>query len=365
VADASDAAHRIFASAAAALFLTDSDGRVTAWSPGAERIFLRRAPEVLGGPAAAIAGGAWADRLPELAAAVLAGGASGREEMGAVRGDGTEIQVDLSLSAVRDGTGSVTALVGVAQENSERRRLEEDLRSREGRLVEVARMTTAGEILAGLAHDVIQPLTSIGNFAAASQNHLKLPEPDVERVRSHLGDIVRQTGVAAEIVRRAKRFVHRPVEPTAFDLGELAREAVALLRSEETSRRVSVRVDAPAPLAVTGVRPHVEQVIVNLLRNAYESFAPDSRERRVVVRVAGEGAEAVLSVEDNGTGIGDEQARLEGTLRSAKEHGLGLGLAICRTIVERHHGRFSVARAAGGGTIARFTLPLSARSGDA
>jgi PAS domain S-box-containing protein len=365
-AETPDAAHRIFASATDALFLIDSDGRVTAWSPGAERLFQRRASDVLGRPATEVAAGAWADRIPGLLAAVLGGDGERREEVAAVRGDGTELRVDLSLSPVREGDRPATAIVGVAREDSERRRVEEAIRSREGRLVEVARMTTAGEILAGLAHEVNQPLTSIAGFAGACQNLMRSPQPDVERVRSHLRQIVELTGAAAEIVRRARRFVRRSVEPTEFDLGELARESVALLRFEETGRHVSVQVEAEGPVTVFGDRPHIEQVIVNLLRNAYESFAPDSRDRRVHVRVAAEGDDALVSVEDNGTGIGEEEARLAGTLRSAKEHGLGLGLGICRTILERHHGRFTLERAPGGGTIARFTLPLrSPWSGDA
>lgn len=365
-ADATDAPHRIFAAAADALFLVDPQGRVTAWSPGAERTFARRASEVLGRPAEEIAGGAWAERIPDLLRALRSDARPRHEEVCGLRGDGTALCVDLVLSAAGEGAEGAGAIVGVAREMGERRRLEESLRNREGRLVEVARMTTAGEILAGLAHEVNQPLTSIAAFAGACQNVLRsLKDPAVDRLRSHIQQIVEQTAVAAQILRRARRFVRRSEEPVSFELEELVRESLALLRFEETHGRIAVSVEAEEGVRVMADRPHIEQVIVNLLRNAYESFAPGSRDRRVQVRIAARGADASVSVEDNGVGIGAAEAQLPGTFQSTKAHGLGLGLGICRTILERHHGRLQVEAGARGGTVARFTLPLHPlRDGD-
>jgi len=361
----SDAAHRIFASSADALFLIDPDGRLTAWSPGAERTFARRAADVLGRPAAEVSGGAWAERLPELLRSVLGEDRCRHEEVCGSRGDGTELCLDLMLSPVRDASGSPGGIVGVAREVGERRRLEDTIRSREGRLVEVARMTTAGEILDGLAHEVYQPLTSIGSYAGACQNLTRsLEGPTIESLRSYVRKIVEQTGAAAEILRRARRFVRRSEEPVAFELGDLARESIALIRSEQTLRHVTVTVEADRPATVMGDRSHIEQVMVNLLRNAYESFEPDHRDRRVTVHVAADDGVATVAVRDHGVGVGADAFHLAESFHSTKEHGLGLGLGICRNILERHHGSLCIEAAPEGGTVARFTLPLHRPRGD-
>lgn len=359
-ADPADAAHRIFAAALDGLFLTDLEGRVTAWSPGAERTFGRPAREVLGFPAAAIAGGDWAERLPHLLRDVLAGAPFRHEELCGKRGDGAGICVDLVLSPVRDAQGDPTGVVGVARETGARRH-------REGRLVEIARMSTAGEILAGLAHEVNQPLTSIASYAGACQNLVQtLSGSAVERVRSHLRQIVEQTAAAAEILRRARRFVRRSGEPVSFDLAELAGEAVALLRFEASRRQVVVEVSAGAPVIVRADRLQIEQVMVNLLRNSYESFAPEAEDRRVRVRIGSDGTNAAVQIEDNGTGIPARDPRVYDTFYTTKADGLGLGLGICRTILERHGGRLAVAAGPRGGTTAGFTLPLpERREGDA
>ncbi|HMB68848.1 MAG TPA: ATP-binding protein, partial [bacterium] len=281
------------------------------------------------------------------------------EELCGFRGDGTGFCVDLMLDPVRDGEAAVTGAVGVAREVGERRRLEEVLRDREQCLVEVARMTTAGEILDGLAHEVNQPLTSISNFAGACDHLLRGVEgPEAEKARSHVRQIIEQAAAAADILRRARRFVKRSDEPIPFELGELVRESVALLWSEKTKRTIVVNVEVDRPATVMGDRSHIEQVVVNLLRNAYESFEDENGDRRVTIRVTADDSEATVSVQDNGAGIGPDEARIAETFHSTKERGLGLGLGICRTILERHHGRLWLEAGPGGGTVARFTLPL-------
>jgi C4-dicarboxylate-specific signal transduction histidine kinase len=142
------------------------------------------------------------------------------------------------------------------------------------------------------------------------------------------------------------------------------REVVALLRSEERKRSISVTLEAGASAAVLGDRSHIEQVAVNLIRNAYESFESESRDRRVTIRVTANETEAAVSVQDNGAGIGPDAPRLAEAFHSTKPHGLGLGLGICRTVLERHHGRLRIEAGPDGGTVARFTLPRHSSRGE-
>lgn len=362
--DSSDAAHRIFASASDALFLLDPKGRVSAWSPGAEQTFGRPAGSLLGHPVTAIADGEWAERLPDLVRAALAGGRSAPHSIPVRRADGAELTVEVRLSVVRDASGEPTGVVAVARETGERDGREEELREREARLLDAARFTTAGEILDGLAHEVSQPLTSISNFAGACEILLRdLREPSIDPVRGHLQSIIEQATKGGDILRRARQFVRRSEEPVVFELGEAVRESLALLHSELTQRGVKVVFEPAEAVNVRAERREIEHVLVNLLRNACEAFTAKIQDPAIRIEIEREGDTAFVAVHDNGIGIRSEAETHGEAFRSTKPDGLGVGLGICRTILERHHGKLRVDPRPGGGTTARFSLPLPPRRG--
>jgi two-component system sensor kinase FixL len=228
----------------------------------------------------------------------------------------------------------------------------------------VARTTTIGEMASGLAHELSQPLGAVANYAEGCLVALDAPEPDLAQVRAALERLLATTHRASEIVKRIRRFVtrHAPtVEP--FDPNRLADEVAGFFGDEARRRGVTLRLDlAPQLPLLWGDPVQIQQVLVNLVRNAFEALAaarPELADPTIVIatRPADEcGAE--FAVTDNGEGIPAERlGRVFDPYFSTRDEGMGMGLAISRTLVEAHQGRFSVESTPGVRTTFRFTLP--------
>ena len=232
-------------------------------------------------------------------------------------------------------------------------------------LTHIGRVSALGELTASLAHELSQPLTAILSNAQAAELLLAgLAGPHLEEVREILRNIVTDDRRATEVIRRLRALVKKgDLEFVPLDLNELIREVARLMRSDAISRGVSLSLELAADLpAVGGNRVQLQQVVLNLVLNGLDAMhEPGAGEWTLVIRTARDGADAVaVSVQDAGTGIDEKNVdQLFHPLFTTKAEGLGMGLAISRTIVEAHGGRMSAANNATAGATFQFSLPVS------
>jgi two-component system sensor kinase FixL len=231
----------------------------------------------------------------------------------------------------------------------------------EAMLSHLSRVSDLGHVVTTLIHEVNQPLAAIGNYLSALQRLAALG--DGEKVATTIDKTIGQSERARDIVRRLRDFVaRREIERRAESLATTIEDAVAVARaaSGNVGVEIAISLDPRAPLVVID-RIQIEQVLVNLIRNAAEAMAASPRRRLAInSRVAEEG-KVELCIADTGPGL---PAALRDTLFqpfvTTKAGGMGVGLSICRFIVEAHGEKLQVADNPGGGTVFRFTLPVAA-----
>ncbi len=231
----------------------------------------------------------------------------------------------------------------VIRDVTERRRAEAELQTQRTELAHLSRVALLGELSAAFAHELNQPLAAIMSNARAGQHVMARKPPDTTEVLAILEDIVADDRRAGEVIRRMQALLRRgELQLQPLDVNEVVQEVVELLHSELIRREVLVHtVLAPALPRVPADRIQMQQVLMNLLFNACDAMADQPREGRSVSIVTSGTLGAVrISVADQGSGIpeGNEERVFEPFFTS-KRHGLGLGLAICRTIVTAHGGR--------------------------
>lgn len=230
-------------------------------------------------------------------------------------------------------------------------------------LTHAGRLATMGEITANVAHEVRQPLSAIFSNAEAAEMLLEAGPENLDEVRGILADIRKDDERANEIIKRLRALLGKQeVHTEPIDLNSTIDEVVLVLESEARARRVQIvrRFDQSLPPA-QGDRVHVQQVVLNLLVNAMDAMAdlPPGR-RRVTVRTAlHDDAHAEVAVADRGRGVApDDLPRLFESFYTTKEHGMGIGLSISRTIIEALGGRIWADAGSTGGATFRFTLPV-------
>jgi len=242
----------------------------------------------------------------------------------------------------------------------ERRRAEAQASALRTQLEHVSRLALAGELTASLAHEVKQPLQAIVAHAEVAEHMVAAGQASGDEFREVLHDIVAQGIRASEVIGGLREFLrpdHSEMGP--LDLSQLVREMLPLMRREFEDHRVQVRMDLvePAP-AVEGRRVQLEQVIVNLLMNACEALAQVEGPRRVTVTTRAGADRVEVVVRDNGPGLQAEVAdRLFEPFVSTKPKGMGMGLAISRSIVEAHRGRLYAESSQGAGLTVVMSLP--------
>jgi two-component system sensor kinase FixL len=306
------------------------------------------------------------------------------ECVGGATGAGPRRVFITTKSPWRDADGRIAGVVCVSRDETARRAAEERLEGVRAELLRAARLGAVGAMAAGLAHELNQPLGAAANFLAAAEAMLGHgaagdapsaplgPPPDVDGARDAVAEAARQALRAGEIVRRLRNFVsHGDADMRVEELGPLVAEACAAALppssvtpgKDEVVLRVHPAADAGQAL-VDGVQ--IQQVVINLVRNAAEAMRGGDpaavgrrREIAVSVRRSAEGG-CEVSVADTGPGIAPEvRHRLFEPFASTKPRGMGVGLAICRAIIEAHGGRLWAEPNPGGGAVFRFVLPPS------
>jgi signal transduction histidine kinase/streptogramin lyase len=246
----------------------------------------------------------------------------------------------------------------------EQRRADERVSSLRLQLEHVSRVALAGELAASLAHEVRQPIGAIVNNAEAGRRNLARYLEQPAELEQILRDIVADGLRASDVVQGLRGFLGAAgPEAAPVDLSTLVREMLPLVRRELEDDRVEVDLALAEPLpAVEGIRVQLGQVVVNLLLNACEALAKKDGERRVTVSTANRDARVELAVHDNGPGLDPAVAdRVFEPFVTTKPGGLGVGLAICRSIAERHGGHLTADTPPGGGLRMTLTLPAARR----
>ncbi len=288
-------------------------------------------------------------------AAMPKGGHDFERDFRIVRPDG-EVRWTRSRGRIeRNSMGAAARMRGVSHDITERKRSELEAASRRDEMAHLARVAMLGELSGSLAHELNQPLAAILSNAQAAQRFLMRDPPQLERVSEILADIVKSDKRAGAVITRLRSLLrkeeahHQPV-----DMNEVIAEVLALMRSDLLNRRVAVLTELAAPLpAVSGDRVQLQQVLLNLLINGCEAMNGSQPQRELVVRseVTSSGSVKV-SVADRGSGIPpDELERIFEPFVTTKPQGMGLGLAVCRSIVQAHNGRLWAANNPGGGAI--------------
>jgi C4-dicarboxylate-specific signal transduction histidine kinase len=240
---------------------------------------------------------------------------------------------------------------------------EKALRKAQAELAHVTRVTMLGEMTASIAHEINQPLAAVVNAAAACRRWLDGGSPNLDEARCAVDWIINEGNRASEVIRRVRALANKTdIEKVPLDVNDVVREAIALAQRELISHRVSLRMElAPALPMILGDRVQLQQVIINLVMNGIEAMQSvmDRPRELVVGSHQNETHRVRVTVTDSGVGISAENAdRLFNAFFTTKSGGMGMGLSICRSIIEAHGGRMSAADSVGPGARFQFILPL-------
>ena len=246
---------------------------------------------------------------------------------------------------------------------TDRKRTEMTVQRHYRELAHIARVAMMGELAASLAHELNQPLTAILSNAQAALRFLAAPSPDLDEVRAILADVVEDNQRAGEVIRRLRNLLRKgEVELLPLNLNQLTQEVVKLLHSDAIIRHVAIvmELDPDLPL-VHGDRVQLQQVLLNLMLNGFEAMAERATDdRQMVVRTQRVDAKTIqVAVQDCGSGLDEDVlARIFEPFYSTKPEGMGMGLSICRSILEIHGGRLWAANSLDCGATFYFSLPV-------
>ena len=240
---------------------------------------------------------------------------------------------------------------------------EQALRKAQAELAHVTRVTTLGELTASIAHEINQPLAAVIANADACLSWLDRSPPDLDAARRSVGWIVEDGNRASEVIRRVRALAKKTdIEKASLDINDVANDAMALVQRELSSHGAVLKLEfAPHLPRIFGDRVQLQQVIINLVINAVEAMeSVADRPRELTIRSGRhEDGRIFLSVADTGVGLPDAAAeRMFTPFFTTKSSGMGMGLSICRSIVEAHEGRLSASRNDGDGATFQFVLPV-------
>ena len=247
---------------------------------------------------------------------------------------------------------------------TERRRAEEALRNAQAELARVARLTTMGELVASIAHEINQPLAAVATSGGACLRWLNRDQPDLDAARDAASRVVRDAHRAGDVIRSLRALTKKSgPQLTKLDIRDAIEEVLALTRGELQPHGVVLHTDLSAgDRPVLGDRVQLQQVLLNLIMNGIQAMAAvTDRRRELTVSVAlAEPDRVQVTVEDTGPGLDPAIAqRIFEPFFTTKSDGLGMGLSICRSIIEAHGGQLWASPRAPHGTAFHFTVPVA------
>jgi len=343
-----------------AIMTKSLDGIVLSWNASAEQMLGYPAEEMVGRPMAVLFPPDLLEEEDEILKRMRAGQHIHEYETRRRRKDGTDVDVSLTVSPIYDAEGRILGGSQILRDIVERKRTQERLQDLQSELIHLSRWNTMGMMASTLAHELNQPLAAIANYAGALK---RMIEEKGDAVADEvLEKIIRQRLRASQIVERLRMQVaggepHRQSEA----LDEVVLEAIELVAPLTGRARVRTvfDIEGPLPRAVVD-RIQVQQVVTNLMRNAVEAMET-SKVRRLQIGLAAHKHVVQIDVADTGSGLSESvTGRLFQPFVTTKTTGMGLGLSICRNIVEAHGGKLWARPNDLSGTTFSFTLPVEA-----
>jgi PAS domain S-box-containing protein len=275
--------------------------------------------------------------------------------------DGTYRRHLQQAVVLRDSEGKVLKFIGTATDIDDQKRTEEALRQAQADLARINRVTTMGELAASLAHEIIQPISGAMNGANVCVRSLGRDKPDLDMVREAVTGIAKDTQRAAEIISRIRsQFQKGALNREVFDINEIIRETVALLRDEAVRYRISIRTELAADLPqIVGDRVQLQQVAMNLIVNSIEAMREVDGTREIIIKSQRAG-QVFVSISDTGVGIPPQLSeQIFEPFFTTKANGTGMGLRICRSIIESHGGQLRVVGSQERGATFHLNLPAA------
>lgn len=345
-----------------AMIVIDSNGLIQSFSAAAERLFRTTASQVIGRNISTLMPQPYRDAHDGYIARYLQTQQRhiigvGRVVVGE-RADGSTFPMELAVGEVRQG--DLHQFTGFVRDLTETQETRKRLQELQSELVHISRLTAMGEMASSLAHELNQPLSAIANYLRGASRLMEQPGMDVDKLREPIEKATAQALRAGDVIRRLRTFVasgeteHRP-ESLASMIEESL--ALALVGVQDRSLQVRTRSGYASDL-VQADKVQIQQVLLNLIRNAVEALRQTQGSTVVVETATEPGGGAIVRIIDTGPGVSPAVVeRLFQPFMTTKKEGMGVGLSICRTIVEAHGGRLWHEETPGGGATFAFTLP--------
>ena len=347
------------------IVVIDRTGAIRSVNQATERVFGYSAAEIAGRNVAILMPAPFAGEHDRYIGNYLRTGEKkiigiGRDVSGR-RKDGSIFPMYLAVGETR--VEGEVIFVGIIRDLTEREAAGRRIQHLQAELLHTSRLSVMGQMASTMAHELNQPLTAVMNYLEAARHLLRNDPQSAERVSGLMGRAVAQAERAGEVIRKLRQFVSKgETDRRPESLNKLVEEALALalVGARQAGVRVALDLDPKLPpVVVDGVQ--IQQVVLNLVRNAVEAMeATERRELTITTRAVSPKNIVEVSIADSGPGIAAEIAdRLFQPFVTTKKGGMGLGLSICREIIEAHYGRLDAMPNPAGGTVFRLTLPLS------
>jgi PAS domain S-box-containing protein len=336
------------------------DATITSWNKSAERMFGYTAEEAVGKPITILIPPDRQDEERTILERIGRGERIEHYETVRQRKDASLIAVSLTISPIRDVEGRIVGAAKIARDITERKQAEARENILLAELAHLNRMATAGELSASIAHELNQPLTSISLNAEAVQLSLSCERPDIDAVRDAVDDIVNDGFRAKTIITNLRSMFRKEAgDKSEADTNKLIRTVMGLMSADLQKHQIELKMELNDQLpSVPANHIEIQQVLLNLVVNAIDAMR-SVHPRVLSVKSKPTGLDTVhVSIEDTGIGIGRADIdKIFEPLFTTKEHGMGMGLSICRSIIEHHGGRIWASPVGSRGTIFQFELP--------
>ncbi|HKO30823.1 MAG TPA: ATP-binding protein, partial [Nitrospiraceae bacterium] len=348
------------------VFVRDMSDVITYWNHGAEQLYGWKQNEAIGQISHQLTQTIFPAPLEEINDELFRTG-RWEGELVHTRRDGTQVRVASRWSLQRDEQDRPAAILETNNDITERKRAEEALQIAQAELAHVTRLTTLGELTASIAHEVNQPLAAIVTSSNTCLRWLDNQPPNLDRARQAIGRIIRDGHRASEVIGRIRTLVKKsPQRKDWVDLNEIILEVIGLARSEVNRNRILLKPQLSGDLPfVLGDRVQLQQVILNLIVNGVEAMRGLKEGPRELL-ISSEKAEPnalLVAVRDTGLGLDSSNPnQVFDPFYTTKPEGMGMGLAISRSIIEAHGGRLWATANSPHGAVFQFTLPANDKS---
>jgi two-component system sensor kinase FixL len=356
----------LFDAAVDGIIVIDEHGAIAEFNKAAEQLFGRKARDVVGRPVTLLMAephrskhDAYIRRYLETGEAQIIG--IGRE-VDAQRADGSLFPIALSVGEIKGGEGR--RFIGLIRDLSAQKAAEEEAHSLQNRLAHVGRFSLMGEMAAGLAHELNQPLSAIVNYSQAGKRLAEREEPNIESISDCFAKITDQALRAGHIIDKLRDFLRKDeVSKSELSINDVVSSTLKLVEADARAEGVPIHTELADDLpATSGDLIQLQQVLMNLTRNAVDAMedSPSKDEGVIIQTSQPTPGEVQVSVLDHGHGVPPQLAKsIFHPFVTTKRDGLGVGLAISRTIIRAHDGELFCRRNPIGGAIFGFSLPVA------